>query len=137
MKKVVITGVRQAALVEVPDPRPVADWALVKVTVAPMCTEYKSFQDGRPNANLGHEAAGEVVGLGPRALRDLQNELGLEGGVSVGDVARFPGALERVEVIYRGAISEMNVAPITTYLLVGRIKAHDGQYDTVSLFVNP
>jgi uncharacterized protein (TIGR00255 family) len=33
-----------------------------------------------------------------RALRDLQNELGLEGGVSVGDVARFPGALERVEI---------------------------------------
>jgi uncharacterized protein (TIGR00255 family) len=33
-----------------------------------------------------------------RALRDLQNELGLEGGVTVGDVARFPGALERVEI---------------------------------------
>ncbi len=32
-----------------------------------------------------------------------------------------PGALEKVEVIYRGAISEMNVAPITTYLLVGLI----------------
>jgi len=60
MKKVVITGVRQAELVEVPDPRPVADWALVKVTVAPMCTEYKIFQAGRPNAFLGHEAAGAV-----------------------------------------------------------------------------
>lgn len=33
-----------------------------------------------------------------RALRELQNELGLEGGVCVGDVARFPGALERVEI---------------------------------------
>jgi len=32
-----------------------------------------------------------------------------------------PGALEKVEVIYRGAISEMNVSPITTYLLVGLI----------------
>ena len=32
-----------------------------------------------------------------------------------------PGAMEKVEVIYRGAISEMNVAPITTYLLVGLI----------------
>jgi D-3-phosphoglycerate dehydrogenase len=32
-----------------------------------------------------------------------------------------PGALEKVDVIYRGAISEMNVKPITTYLLVGLI----------------
>jgi uncharacterized protein (TIGR00255 family) len=32
-----------------------------------------------------------------RALRDLQNEFGLDGGVSVSDLARFPGALERVE----------------------------------------
>ena len=32
-----------------------------------------------------------------------------------------PGALEKVEVIYRGPISEMNVSPITTYLLVGLI----------------
>jgi uncharacterized protein (TIGR00255 family) len=32
-----------------------------------------------------------------RTLRDMQNEFGLEGGVSVGDLVRFPGALERVE----------------------------------------
>ena len=32
-----------------------------------------------------------------RTLRDMQNEHGLEGGVSVGDLVRFPGALERVE----------------------------------------
>lgn len=32
-----------------------------------------------------------------------------------------PGALEKVEVVYRGAISELNVNPITTYLLVGLI----------------
>jgi len=32
-----------------------------------------------------------------------------------------PGALEKVEAIYRGAISEMNVSPVTTYLLVGLI----------------
>ncbi len=32
-----------------------------------------------------------------------------------------PGAIEKVEVIYRGAIGQMNVAPITTYLLVGLI----------------
>jgi uncharacterized protein (TIGR00255 family) len=32
-----------------------------------------------------------------RALRDMQNEFGLEGGVSVSDLVRFPGALERSE----------------------------------------
>jgi D-3-phosphoglycerate dehydrogenase len=30
-----------------------------------------------------------------------------------------PGAMSKVEVIYRGAIGQMNVAPITTHLLVG------------------
>jgi uncharacterized protein (TIGR00255 family) len=32
-----------------------------------------------------------------RTLRDMQNEFGLEGGASVADLVRFPGALERVE----------------------------------------
>jgi uncharacterized protein (TIGR00255 family) len=32
-----------------------------------------------------------------RVLRDMQSEYGLEGGVSVADLVRFPGALERVE----------------------------------------
>jgi uncharacterized protein (TIGR00255 family) len=32
-----------------------------------------------------------------RALRDMQNEFGLEGGASVSDLVRFPGALERAE----------------------------------------
>jgi uncharacterized protein (TIGR00255 family) len=32
-----------------------------------------------------------------RALRDMQNEFGLEGGVAVSDLVRFPGALERAE----------------------------------------
>lgn len=61
MKKVVITGERKAELREVPDPRPVRDWAVVKVHVTPMCTEYKTFLDGGPAENLGHEAVGEVV----------------------------------------------------------------------------
>jgi len=34
------------------------------------------------------------------------------------------GALMKVEAIYRGQISEMNVAPITTYLLVGLLRPH-------------
>jgi len=32
-----------------------------------------------------------------RALRDMQNEFGLEGNVAVSDLVRFPGALERAE----------------------------------------
>ena len=32
-----------------------------------------------------------------RTLRDMQNEFGLEGGVAVSDLVRFPGALERIE----------------------------------------
>ena len=38
-----------------------------------------------------------------------------------------PGALEKVEVIYRGAIAEMNVAPVTTHLLVGLLRPHMDQ----------
>jgi len=63
MKKAVITGVRQAALVETTDPTPREDWAVVKVHIAPMCTEYKAFLAGTPQEYLGHEAAGEVVAV--------------------------------------------------------------------------
>ncbi len=57
-----------------------------------------SIQAGLPEA--GAEA---VVASRPlvtslvRTLRDMQSEYGLEGGVSVADLVRFPGALERVE----------------------------------------
>lgn len=61
MRKVVINGVRNAEIVEVPVPRAVQDWALVKVLVTPMCTEYKLFLAGGTHLFLGHEAAGEVV----------------------------------------------------------------------------
>lgn len=51
----------------------------------------------------GEMAADAVVPVRPliaalvRALRDMQNEFGLEGGVTVSDLVRFPGALERME----------------------------------------
>lgn len=63
MKKVVITGPRQAEIVEVPDPLPKHNWVVVKVHIAPMCTEYKSWVAGHPARNLGHEAVGEVTAV--------------------------------------------------------------------------
>jgi L-iditol 2-dehydrogenase len=79
MKQAVITGVRQAAAVEVARPRPVQHWALVKVHTAPMCTEFKAFAGGQPCRALGHEACGEVV------------EVAQPGRVKVGDrVAVMP-----------------------------------------------
>ena len=61
MKKVAILGPRNAGLIDAPDPKPVKDWALVKVHSTPMCTEYGMFLGGRPAQYMGHEAAGEVV----------------------------------------------------------------------------
>lgn len=43
MKQVVVTGVRQASLVETPDLTPVENWVVVKVHAASMCAEYKTF----------------------------------------------------------------------------------------------
>ena len=63
MKQVAITGARQAMLVDKPELQPYANWAVVKVHAAPMCTEYKRFLSGEPTDELGHEAAGEVVAV--------------------------------------------------------------------------
>ena len=51
-----------------------------------------------------------------RTLRDMQNEHGLDGGVSVADLVRFPGALERVESA--GGVPEEVSAGVSA--LVGR-----------------
>ena len=61
MLRAVITGAREAKLVETTVPSPKEHWALVRVTVAPMCTEYKQWLAGTPGEYLGHEAVGEVV----------------------------------------------------------------------------
>ncbi|MDR3707333.1 MAG: zinc-binding dehydrogenase [Capsulimonadaceae bacterium] len=61
MRVASITGPLRSALVDQPMPRIRADFALIKILSAPMCTEYKSFQHGDVSNCLGHEAAGEVV----------------------------------------------------------------------------
>ena len=63
MKIVRIAGECCAELIDVPDPEPREQWVVVKIHVAPMCTEYKAFKGGRPAQRLGHEAAGEVVAV--------------------------------------------------------------------------
>ncbi|NOY79743.1 MAG: zinc-binding dehydrogenase [Kiritimatiellaeota bacterium] len=63
MEKAVIFGECRAGTVEVAIPAPVANWVLVKVLVAPMCTEYKAFGHGGVSRALGHEAAGEVAAV--------------------------------------------------------------------------
>ena len=61
MKQTVISGEREVSFAELPDPRPKADWALVKVRASAMCTEYKDYVRGRSRPVIGHEGAGEVV----------------------------------------------------------------------------
>ena len=73
MKVAAVTGKQQAEVIEVPDPTPAEDFVVVKILVAPMCTEYKAYRDGHKTQCLGHEAAGEVV------------EVAQPGKVKVGD----------------------------------------------------
>jgi len=57
----------------------------------------------------------------PAVLRPY-TELATRMGTILSSITE--GALTKVEVIYRGQIAEMNVAPITTYLLVGLLQPH-------------
>ena len=63
MKKTIIQGEKQGAVLETTRPQPKDDWVVVKIYTAPMCTEYKAWVAGNPSEFLGHEAAGEVVAL--------------------------------------------------------------------------
>lgn len=63
MKVAAMFGDGKAGVVEVPDPRPKENWAVVKVQVAPMCAEYKAFKAGHKGHGHGHEAAGVVVAV--------------------------------------------------------------------------
>ena len=61
MKVAAITAPRQGAVVERPDPVIRGNFVKVKITVAPMCTEFKAYKEGWVGDALGHEAAGEVA----------------------------------------------------------------------------
>lgn len=60
MLTVEITGPKQSALTERPDPQSKGNLTVVRIDVAPMCTEYKAYQGGWVSTHLGHEAAGVV-----------------------------------------------------------------------------
>ena len=63
MKRVAVTGKRQAGIDIGRMPAPKDNWVVIKVQVAPMCTEYKAFESGADHGFYGHEAAGEVVAV--------------------------------------------------------------------------
>ncbi len=73
MKQATVSGKRQVEFVEMSDPQPKADWALVKVHASALCTEYKSYLTGSKLPVMGHEGVGEVV------------EVAQPGQVEVGD----------------------------------------------------
>jgi len=57
----------------------------------------------------------------PAELRPY-SELATRMGTILASIT--PGALKKVEVTYRGRIADMNVAPVTTHLLVGLLQPH-------------
>lgn len=61
MKRVAVLGQERAGVEIAEAPAARDNWAVVKVHVAPMCTEYKAFAAGSSHGLYGHEAAGEVV----------------------------------------------------------------------------
>ncbi len=68
MKVASVQGERQSGIVDRAKPHASGDMVVVKITVAPMCTEYKAYAGGYKTDCLGHEAAGEVVDVAQPGL---------------------------------------------------------------------
>ncbi|MCL2057794.1 MAG: zinc-binding dehydrogenase [Oscillospiraceae bacterium] len=66
-KRAVVSDVKKISLVDYKIPEPKEDWVLVKVQAIPLCTQYKGWVKGTNSA--GHEAAGEVVAVGPYSTK--------------------------------------------------------------------
>ena len=65
MKHVVVTAKSQCGLEDIDDPQVAQNYAKIKIHSAPLCTEFHQFLDGNTRPLGGHEAAGEVVDIGP------------------------------------------------------------------------
>lgn len=61
MKQVVLPGDGTVELCDRPRPKSHGDWVVIRVEVAPLCTEYKRWLGGGKADWIGHEAAGTVV----------------------------------------------------------------------------
>src|SRR5690349_3632908 len=64
VKAAAITGPGVVDVLDQPVPRAHGDLVVVKILVAPMCTEFKGRKNGSEQYALGHEAAGVVVDAG-------------------------------------------------------------------------
>ncbi len=70
MRIATIIGPSHGEVLDRPNPIAAGAFAVVRVDVAPMCTEYKAYTAGRPTEVLGHEAAGTIEAVGrPGPLR--------------------------------------------------------------------
>ncbi|MDA1044750.1 MAG: zinc-binding dehydrogenase [Verrucomicrobia bacterium] len=67
MKRVQVTGAKTCVGEGVPEPRVAENYAKIKIHASPLCTEYVQFVKGNVGPLFGHEAAGEVVEVGPLA----------------------------------------------------------------------
>ena len=65
MKHVVVSAKSQCGLEDIDDPQVAQNYAKIKIHSAPLCTEFHQFLDGNTGPLGGHEAAGEVVDIGP------------------------------------------------------------------------
>ncbi len=68
MKSAAITGTRECAFRDIPDPSIRDNYCKVKIMSSPLCTEFHSYGTGHVTESLGHEAAGEVVETAQRGL---------------------------------------------------------------------
>ena len=71
MKAVIISGERKCEVVEKPEPKAIGEFVVVKIHIAPMCTEYKAYRTGNMYHPLGHEAVGDVVEVAQKGTADV------------------------------------------------------------------
>jgi L-iditol 2-dehydrogenase len=64
MRAAAITGPGTVEVLDQPQPKAQGDLVVVKILVAPMCTEFKQRKAGTVQNSIGHEAVGVVVDAG-------------------------------------------------------------------------
>ena len=68
MREIIVNERAGIECIEHPDPEPKDNYVLLRITASPLCTEWKgAYVQKQPSRALGHEAAGIVEALGPKA----------------------------------------------------------------------